>query len=207
MKRIGVMGGSFNPIHNGHIEIAREAAKQLRLDKVLFIPVGNHPFAKTNMADDKDRYNMVKLSVDREELFEACDIEISRKGFSYTVDTLRELKDIYSDSELFFIVGADILEELGMWKDVSEIFKLCKFVVVYRPIYAFAAFYSMIEKVEKEYDVKIEVVEVPGNYISSTAIREMANRREVIAEYVADEVEKYILNKKLFIEKESDDIC
>ena len=207
MKRIGIMGGSFNPIHNGHIEIAREVLDELRLDKLIFIPVGNHPFVKSNMADAKDRFNMVKLAIDSEEYFEVCDIEIKRRGFSYTVDTLRELKSTYSDSEFFFITGADILGELGLWKDITEIFKLCQFVVVFRPIYAFSSFYNMIDKVEKEYGIKLCVVEVLGNDVSSTRIRDMVRNREVIAKMVHPEVEKYIIRKKIYRDMESDDIC
>ena len=205
-KKIGIIGGSFNPIHNGHINLAKNILEQYKLDKLLLIPVGSHPFRKGDMASAKDRYNMVKLCTDKVDGLEVSDIEIKRTGFSYTVDTLRELKKIYPDATLYLIVGGDILFEITQWKDFKEIFSLCTFVAVFRPGYNFKTFYNQIDKLQNEYGAKIDTVTVPEIDISSTELRNMVRAKKVIGEYVPPEVEEYILKKKLYISDNGDSV-
>lgn len=133
--RIGILGGTFDPIHNGHIHLARELCKRLALKKIIFIPTYIPPHKPdTKISSGIHRYNMVKLAIARSKKFELSDIELKRKGRSYSVDTLRQLKRRYGKRvQLFFITGSDSLKDINKWRDTEEILKLCTFVVVKRP--------------------------------------------------------------------------
>ncbi len=133
--RIGILGGTFDPVHNGHLYLAREASRKLRLNKVIFIPTNLPPHKKTaKITLARHRYNMLKLAIGNSKKFKVSDIEIKRKGRSYSVETMKLLRKKYGKSvELFFITGSDSLKELRKWKSLKEFLKLCKFVVVKRP--------------------------------------------------------------------------
>lgn len=129
--KIGLFGGSFNPIHKGHIKIAKEALEFLNLDKIIFIPCQKNPFKKDiDYVDGVHRFNMIKLVL--EDKMEISDFEIKRKGNSYSIDTIKYFKNIYKNDELFFIIGSDNLTKLPKWKNISEISKLAKLVVFKR---------------------------------------------------------------------------
>ncbi len=120
--KIGLFGGSFNPIHKGHMKIAKEAIKFLKLDKLIFIPCAKNPFKKDNdYVDGQDRINMINLVL--EDKMEVSSFEIDRKGISYTIDTVKYFRNKYRDDELFFIIGSDNLTKLSKWKDIDEIVK------------------------------------------------------------------------------------
>jgi nicotinate-nucleotide adenylyltransferase len=135
LKRLGLFGGSFNPIHNGHLAITRLARDKLQLDRVLFIPTGDHPHKRDgSLAPANVRFEMVRLAIADTPFFEVSDVELRRKGKSYTIDTVRELQDLYGPSvELFFIIGLDAFLEFPTWKAPEELLKICHFVVVPRP--------------------------------------------------------------------------
>ncbi len=135
--RIGIFGGSFNPIHYGHLRLAEEARETLRLDRVLFIPAGIRPHKPQHgVIEGRHRVTMVRLAIRGHAAFEASDLELRRSGPSYTVETLLTLRHRWGTrARLFFLSGADTLSELKIWKDVDRVLQLCTFVVATRPGY------------------------------------------------------------------------
>jgi nicotinate-nucleotide adenylyltransferase len=135
-KRIGILGGTFNPIHLGHLLMAQDAVEQVKLDGVKFIPSAAPPHKTVNqLASERDRLHMVKLAIRGYTGFEVDDIEIRRGGVSYTVDTLTELRRRNPRADLYFIIGADSLRELHLWREVERLVTLCTFVTVPRPCF------------------------------------------------------------------------
>lgn len=131
--KIGIMGGSFNPIHNGHVALARTAIEQAGLEKVLFIPTGNPPHKLAGLAPASMRYDMTRLAIAGEEGLVPCDIEVRREGMTFTVDTLRQLQGENLDASFYFIIGEDTLGELPKWREPAEVAKRCTFLVARRP--------------------------------------------------------------------------
>lgn len=132
MPEIGLMGGSFNPIHCGHVALARAALESGRVERVLFLPTGNPPHKKEGLADKFDRLRMVELAVEHEAGMAVCREEIDRDGVIYTVDTLAALKRKMPDCTLTYLIGADTLRALGMWRRVETVIERCKFLVMMR---------------------------------------------------------------------------
>ena len=129
-RRIGIFGGSFNPIHLGHVGVAERAAADYGLAKVLVVPAHVSPFKTVGPAplDDELRWRLVQIACEGHPLLEPCDVELRRGGVSYTIDTVREIKARYPDAELFFIVGEDSVAGLPYWRSADELAKLCRFV-------------------------------------------------------------------------------
>ena len=133
---IGLLGGTFNPVHIGHLILAEEAREKLKLDKIIFIPTALPPHKDNlDIAPADKRLKMLKLAISGNKYFAVSDIEIKRQGRYYTIDTLNELKRKYSRDELYFIIGSDLLKYLNEWKDLHEIIKMVKFVCARRPGY------------------------------------------------------------------------
>ncbi len=134
-RNIGVLGGSFNPVHVGHLMMAQGAVDALNLEKVLFIPARQPPHKDPVMlAGANHRLQMLRLAVEGNERFEVSEIELQREGPSYTVDTLRQLREEYGEEAgLYFIIGADSIQELPLWRDVAMLVQLCRIVPVARP--------------------------------------------------------------------------
>ncbi len=143
--RLGLLGGSFNPIHNGHLTIAQHVHERMRLSQVLFIPTGDPPHKRDgSLAPANVRFEMVRLAIADSPLFIVSDIEIQRKGKSYSIDTVRALQHHYGPSaELFFIIGLDAFLEFPTWREPNELLKICYFVVVPRPERSFQALAEM----------------------------------------------------------------
>lgn len=136
-KRIGILGGTFNPIHLGHLLIAQDAMEQMRLERVKFIPSATPPHKVVDkLASERDRVRMISLAIRGNERFEVDDIEIQRGGKSYSVDTLTELRRRDPRADFYFIIGADSLRELHLWREAKRVVKLCTFVTVPRPGFA-----------------------------------------------------------------------
>ena len=130
MSKIGIMGGTFNPIHNGHIKIAQAAKSEYHLDKVIFLTSGNPPHKRDEaILDAKIRHIMVKRAISGIDGFEPCDYEVNRTEYSYSVNTLRHFKETMPDDELFFIIGGDSLRDFHKWYQPDEILKLCTLLV------------------------------------------------------------------------------
>ena len=132
--KIGILGGTFNPIHIGHLILAQSAVEAHDLAKVLFIPCGIPPHKDaSSLIPAQDRMAMVQAAIEGDLRFEASDIEIRRSGISYAVDTVAQLRELYAEAEFFFIIGADTLSELHQWKSIYTLLSLCRFVAFGRP--------------------------------------------------------------------------
>ncbi len=188
MKRIGFFGGTFNPIHMGHLAIAQMAQERFKLDKVIFIPSHQPPHKNiAPLASAKDRYKMVRLATAGNEYFEVSDVETKRIGKSYTVDTLRHFREIYpAKVKFFFIIGGDSLGTLAQWKNIDEILKLATFIVVNRPGY------SDIK------NIKHLTVTKPGIDISSSYLRERINSGTSVRYLVPEAIYHYIIKHGLY---------
>lgn len=189
MKHIGFFGGTFDPIHMGHLAIAQIAQEKFKLDKVVFIPSFLPPHKTiTPLATSQDRFKMVKLAIAGNPDFEVSDVEVKRKGKSYTIDTLRHFKNVLpSGTKMYFIIGGDALKILPMWKDIEDVLKLATFIVVKRPGY-------------RGYSAKIKPLAVTkfGIDISSTFLRERLRQRKSIRYLVPEAVFHYIEKHKLY---------
>jgi len=187
--RIGILGGTFNPIHNAHIRLAELAKEKLNLDKVIFIPAYVPPHKDDpDIIDSNLRYEMVKIAIKGKGGFEVSDVEIRRKGTSYSVDTLKSLKERFAPgAELFFITGSDALSELHAWKSIEEIFALSHFVVARRPGYP-------MENIPDE----VEVFRIPDMEISSSDIRKKVKQGQSIEGIVPKKIIEYIRAKSLY---------
>lgn len=189
MKRIGFFGGTFNPIHMGHLAIAQMAQETFKLDKVIFIPSHQPPHKNiAPLASAKERYNLVKLAVAGNDLFEVSDVETKRVGKSYTIDTLQHFCKVYSKAKLFFIVGGDSFATLPKWKNIDEILKLITFIVVNRPGYH-----------ASKKNIKHLTVNKPGIDISSSYLRNRIESgksvRYLVPEVIFHYIEKHGLYK------------
>ena len=197
MKKIGILGGTFNPIHLAHLYIAYEAKSQLNLDKVIFIPAGSPPHKKNqNIVEASLRYEMVNEAIKSYEDFEISDYEVHKKGFSYTFETLRNFKN--KDNELYFITGADCLMDIEKWKNPEEIFKLSKFVVFNRPGYNKDKLETQKIKIEDKFNTKITFLDIINLEISSSMIRERISEGKRVDFFLSKEVLNFIKENKLY---------
>lgn len=196
--KIGILGGTFDPIHYAHLATAEFIRGKYNLDKVIFIPSGNPPHKFWNITDKQDRFEMVVLATINNENFVVSDMEIKKDGKTYTIDTLRELKRTYPTCELFFITGADAICDIEAWKDVAENFKLATFIAVTRPGISLLRAQDYIEKLENKYNAKIINVYVPSLDISSTYIRDQLNLGKSVRYLIPENVESYIKEKSLY---------
>lgn len=194
MKKYGIFGGSFNPIHYGHLMICEYIKEEMSLDKVIFIPTGNPPHKELELSAE-DRYEMVRLAISPNPDFEISDIETTRVKKSYTVDTIRELKKIYKEEKLYFLIGLDSLFQLKTWMKIGDLSQEIEFVVALRPGYLDK------EEINKEIDflrenfgTKINLIKTPLYEISSTdlrdRIREGKSLRYLIPKKVLDYIEE-----------------
>ncbi|MBU0502628.1 MAG: nicotinate-nucleotide adenylyltransferase [Candidatus Margulisbacteria bacterium] len=200
MKRIGIMGGTFNPIHKGHLALAKAALREFGLNKVVFIPSGNPPHkAGDKVLDKEHRFKMVKLAIKKIKKFITSKIEINRKGYSYAVDTFGDLRKKYGKrAKLFYIMGLDSINEILDWKKPLELFKMTEFIVGTRPGSKVRTFRRLLKfpPLEKEMD-KIHLMELNEN-ISASEIRERLKKGQGIARFIPRVVSKYIKENKLY---------
>lgn len=198
-ERIGIMGGTFNPIHIGHLVTAEEAFYQFNLDEIIFIPSGHPPHKRdSDIADPEDRYLMTVIATASNPHFTVSRIEIDRKGPSYTVETLKELREIYGkDVKLFFITGADAIIEILTWKDPEIIADMCEFIAATRPGYSLKKFEELHLINNKRLPV-VHFIEVPALAISSTSIRKRVREGRPIKYLVPDGVAAYLYKRGLY---------
>jgi len=201
MKKIGIFGGSFNPIHIGHLILAQEVQHQAGLEKVLFIPTNDNPLKEKDTKETvAERYEMTRLAIEDNENFVISDLEIRQPGFSYTIDTVKKLKSIDSKADYYFLCGEDIIFQLERWKDFEELFQLVTFIVTYRPGYDFKKLETEAVRLKQLYDAKIKIFQAPLIDISSTAIRERVVMGKSIRYLVTEKVHQYIKEKQLYLE-------
>jgi nicotinate-nucleotide adenylyltransferase len=185
--RIGIMGGTFDPIHNGHLVAASEVAWVYDLDEVIFVPTGRPVFKlDKQVTNAEDRYLMTVIATASNPQFTVSRVDIDRPGITYTIDTLRDLHAEYPDAELYFITGADAVAEILHWKDASGMWDLAHFVAVTRPGY------SQPQTASIPISKKVDALEIPALAISSTDVRGRASRGEPVWYLVPDGVVQYI---------------
>lgn len=199
-SKIGIFGGTFNPIHFGHLIIAEAVRDSFGLDRVLFVPSGMPPHKSDNeVTGAEHRYDMVNCAVRSNPYFEASRLEVDRAGYTYTVDTLNSLRRQYGNTaELYFMIGADIINELITWKDCAEVFALCRFIAVKRPYCDAGSAESNIARLKERYPISISMVKAPLIDISSTEIRERVKAQKSIKYLVPECVEEYIYKNGLY---------
>ncbi len=188
-RRLGVMGGTFDPIHNGHLVAASEVAAALNLDEVLFVPTGQ-PWQKDEVTATSDRYLMAEIATAANPRFKVSTIDIDRSGPTYTVDTLRELRELHPEADIFFITGADAVSSIASWKDSGELWDLAKFVAVTRP--------GHLLDLPDSPTGAIEFLEIPALAISSTDIRQRVAEGKPIWYLVPDGVVQFIAKHGLY---------
>ena len=199
MKKYGIMGGTFNPIHLAHLYIAYEAKEQLNLDKVIFIPAGNPPHKKNNgIIDAEYRYNMVKKAIYGYEDFIISDYEVNKNGYSYTYETLKYLKNKYYDTEIFFISGGDSLMDIEKWREPEQVLKNCTFVAFNRGVYTKEILSEQKKKLEDKYKCKITLLDVVDIDISSSIIRKRIQDGKRVDFFLSKEVKDYIEENALY---------
>ncbi len=201
-RRIGIFGGTFNPIHAGHLVIAEEVYDYHNLSKILFMPanIPPHKYAE-GLADAHHRYKMVEEAIRGNDKLEVSDLEIKREGKSYTIDTVQDVLRSYGrECEIFLIMGADSLSELELWKDVKELSQLCHFVVVNRPEYSVDVPDSLAGVVGNDTVSEIERlrVQISPIGISSTDIRKRLREGADVSGLVPSCVEAYIREHGLY---------
>ena len=197
MPEIGLMGGSFNPIHRGHIALARAALDSGKVERVLFLPTGNPPHKKEGLADKFDRLRMVELAVEHEAGMAVCREEIDRDGVIYTVDTLAALKRKMPDCTLTYLIGADTLRALGTWRRVETVIERCKFLVMMREgetreeVIRLAGLWT-------QRGAQIDFLDARKMDISSTQIREQIQKGLPFERLVPQAVADYIHEHGLY---------
>jgi nicotinate-nucleotide adenylyltransferase len=186
--KIGILGGTFNPIHIGHLILAEEAREKLELDKVIFVPAYLPPHKDdSDIAAAGERLTMLKLAIKGNGYFAVSDIEIKRDGRSYTIDTIKEFKIRYPHDDLYFIIGSDLLTYLEEWKDLAQIIKMVKFIAATRPGYP-------LEKIPSY----ISTIPIRAVDISGFAIRQAIKENKSFRYLVPEAVHKYIIRNKLY---------
>ncbi|MCD6220474.1 nicotinate-nucleotide adenylyltransferase [Candidatus Calescamantes bacterium] len=191
-KRIGIIGGSFNPPHYAHLFMGIEALYRFNLEKVLFIPANIPPHKEENLISAYHRLKMVELAIESEKKFQVSDMEIRRGGISYTIDTLRDLKREYDEGwEIYFIAGSDSALDLPNWREPEAILELCTFTVFERPNYPFI-------KVKSDFRRKMLLVDSLLLDISSQEIRRRIREGRPVKYLLPLSVEKYISENSLY---------
>ncbi len=217
--KIGIYGGTFNPVHYGHLRTAEDVTEKLGLDKTLFIPAGETPFNKPDLEKADHRYKMVKTAIEGNPRFQISALEIKAKGKSYSVDTIKKLRNRYRKSELYFILGIDAFIDLPGWKQPDMIVGLANLVIISRPGYSFADLRSspylkgVSDKKLREMDSgnldmfafaisenqKGILCNVTAMNISASNIRNLMKSGENINYLLPDSVKSYIISHNLYI--------
>lgn len=189
MTRLGVMGGTFDPIHHGHLVAASEVASAFNLDGVLFVPTGT-PWQKDKVTDGEHRYLMSVIATASNPRFTVSRVDIDREGPTYTVDTLRDIQKAFPEAELFFITGADAVKQILEWKDHEQLWPLAHFVAVTRPGHKL--------ELPPAPTGAISILEIPALAISSTDIRARVVDGDPVWYLVPDGVVQYIGKHRLY---------
>lgn len=198
-KKIAIMGGTFDPIHYGHLVTAEAVMHEYQIDQVLFIPSGQPPHKTEGQVTPADhRYLMTLLATETNPRFFSSRIEIDRKGYTYTIDTIRELKEMYPGSEIYFITGADAFSNILSWKNPELLLSSCHFVAATRPGYSRAKAAPQIEALMDRHADTLHYLEVPALSISSSEIRARVREGRPIKYLLPETVENYIYKHGLY---------
>jgi len=199
MKRKAIFGGTFDPIHNGHLHIAYEALNFLNLDKIIFMPSGNPPHKlKVDKTDAFIRCELIKMAVRGENFFQVSDYEINRKEINYTYKTLEYFISLEPETDWYFITGVDCLMELDSWKNVDRILSGCKLVVFNRPGYERDEIFKQKLKIEKIYSEEIIFMDLPLLDISSSKIKKKIKNGDNVSYLMPNGVYNTVLELGLY---------
>ncbi len=202
--RVGLMGGTFDPVHLGHLFIAEEARVRCNLERVVFFPNNQpaHREGKEACADSQTRFEMTQLAVQGNPHFHVSRVELDRPGPSYAIDTLGHFGREYQGCELFFIVGADSLNDVLTWHRGPELFDLCRFIAASRPGFSLERAREKLTEPQRE---RVHFLETPGLHIASRDLRERVAHNFAIRYLVPDEVERAIRERGLYHAQKSPD--
>ena len=199
-KAIGILGGTFNPIHLGHLLMAQDALEQLRLDRVIFVPSATPPHKTVDkLARAADRLRMINLAIRGNDRFDVDDLEIKRGGKSYSVDTLLQLKRRHPRARFFFIIGADSLRELHLWREVGRLVTLCTFITVPRPGFEPKPVVDPRLDAATRRRLRQHVLHGHACDIASRDIRARVSQKRSIRYLVPDPVRAYIEAHRLYL--------
>lgn len=200
MRKIGILGGSFDPVHNGHIGLARDAKEQLGLDEVLMIPAKLQPFKlDRKMVSGHQRLEMIELAVADMPGITACDYELRQEEISYTYKTLKAITEMEGpETEVYFLTGTDSILQIHRWKNADELLRNYNFVVGSRPGYKDDELSECIERLKRDYNTNITKVDNHQLNISSTEIRERLESGQGLSGLVPEVVERYIIKHGLY---------
>jgi len=192
-RKLGIMGGTFDPVHIGHLVCAEEARWQFALDEVVFVPAGE-PWQKRQVTAAEDRFLLTVLATARNPHFSVSRLEIDRGGPTYTLETLRALAEFHDAAELFFITGADAVLEILTWKDPELVLQTARFIAATRPEFD-------LGKLDlRRFGDRVSVIEIPALAISSTDIRRRVREGRPIQYLVPAEVAAYIEERHLYVD-------
>lgn len=192
--KYGLLGGTFDPPHNGHLEVARTVRESLSLDEVILIPANRNPLKDRKASSVKDRMRMVELAVADEPGLCVSDIETSRGGSSFTIDTVEELRMV-QNGDYWFLMGGDSLQHIMDWKEPEKLISLCRLAVVQREGHDVS---RIIRELPKDFSYAIDVVPMPAMAVSSSKIREDVMRDVSVEHLVKPAVWEYIKNSGLY---------
>lgn len=196
---LAVMGGTFDPVHYGHLIAAEYARAKVGLDRVIFVPAGIPPHKDTTEVSDwEHRYQMLKLAIAGNPAFEISRLEVQRGGFSYTIDTMRCLQSVYPKSTIYFILGSDSLLSIDTWKDYMQLATLCSFIVVTRPNFVIERSHPVLATLPAVMWQNMKQVQIPALDISSTDIRQRIAAKKTIKYLLPGQVEDYIYLNNLY---------
>ena len=198
--RIGIMGGTFDPIHYGHLVLAETVRDDFGLDRIIFLPSGDPPHKKHEpVTPAASRLEMVRLAVEGNPGFEVSPMEVERKGYSYTYDTMKAMNALYPDNhQFFFITGADAILEILAWKEVDRLSGLCSFIAATRPGTEIGKLSAFLDSLPESLRSRIHLTQVPPLEISSTGIRKRIRENKSITYLLPPAVEEYIRKEGLY---------
>lgn len=201
MRKVGIMGGTFNPIHIGHLTLAEWARETAALDEVWFIPTGiSYSKSQGDILPGEDRFHMTELAVEGNPYFRCLDIEIRRPGYTYSYETLEQLKGEYPETAFYFILGSDCLDSLAGWKCAERIFKACTILAAVRGEADFSSVEQKKTELEKQFSGNIMLIPFPGLCVSSTELRSRIHQGKSVRYLIPDKVLAYIEEKRFYCE-------
>lgn len=199
MRKIGIMGGTFNPIHIGHLLLAQSALEEFELDEIWLLPTGcSYMKAKRSLLSPIERYHMASLAASENENMKCLDIEIKREGYTYSYETMEELKRTFPETDFFFLVGADCLFTMESWKYPERLFRSCRIIAAVRNGVGMPEMEAKAQVLSRQYQAQIMLFSFPNLEISSTDIRERVRVGRSIRYLVPDEVISYIEEKGFY---------
>lgn len=206
--KIGIMGGTFDPIHKGHLMLGEYAYKLFELDKIWFMPNGNPPHKESSNigSDANDRMAMVELAIAGKEYFELQTYEILNKEVNYSYKTMEHFREIYPNDEFYFIIGADSLFAMEKWIKPERLLVTCTMLAAYRDDKSTEEMLAQIKYLNEKYGADIRLLNTPNVDISSSEIREKLQDKESVSELIPEAVLQYILEHKLYKDEENDTV-